>query len=88
MFNHNPSECPRKNSVLRALTFTNEEDVDVSLDDNDLVTEINKLKESYNVFDLKSELKENMLHAYGYFKNQRDFKTPQVPSEPTISENL
>ena len=66
-------ECSRKNSVLRALTFTDEEDVDVSLDDNNLVTEVNKLEESYNVFDLKSELKENMLHAYGYFKNHRDF---------------
>ena len=51
MFNHNPSECPRKNSVRRALTFTDEEDVDVSLDDNDLVTEVNKLEETYNVFD-------------------------------------
>ena len=90
MFNHNPSECPRKNSVIRAPTFTDAEDVDVSLDDNDVVTEVNKLEDSYNVFDLKSELKENMLNAYGYFKIKRDIKikTLQVPSKPTISENF
>ena len=47
MFDHNPSECPRKNSVLRALEIADQEDIDVSLDDNDLVTEVNKLEESF-----------------------------------------
>ena len=85
MFNHLPSDCPRKTAVVNMLKGEDEDNVDVVLDVDDFIAEVNKNEESYELFhfDLDTS-REAILQAY---ESSSISQAPTIPF-PQITKDI